>query len=239
MNNKLLLAVLFGMPLTTVAQNDLIILRNGSEIPAKIVLVDGKQITYKEKSNANSKELSQELKDVYMIRYEKRGNIYITEDGKRKTGENDKWKKQWHRIYLVRGEEIQVTNLRINENNISFTPAIDYPQSKVGTGYNIPLDKVFMVKYSDGTKDIITDITSKPKVEQVTEVVEDTVSAIKENELKVVFHNVKRNQTMAMIAKQYKVNVNDIIKWNDLPKATRKTTRLRVGTQLMIYVKPQ
>lgn len=96
-----------------------------------------------------------------------------------------------------------------------------------------------MIRYNDGTKDIITDITTpKPKIEEVAEVVEDTVSAIKENELKVVFHNVKRSQTMAMIAKQYKVSVNDIITWNDLPKATKKTTKLKQGTQLMIYVKP-
>lgn len=219
-----------------VAQNDLIVLRDGTEIASKVMQISVKEVSYKEK--ANDKQSQQiDLKDVYMVRFEKRGNIYITEDCKRITGENDKWNKDADRIYLTKGKEIQAFNLNVKENTITYT----LTQKGKGKKSNmievetISPAEVFMIKYSDGTKDIINDIQAQKEEEAKPET---QTSPVKENEKKVIFHSVKKGETLASIAQRYAVTVAEIIEWNDLSKNTKANTRLQNGTQLMVYVKP-
>lgn len=227
-------AILLCASLPSVAQNDLIVLRNGTEIPSKVMYVDTKYVTYKENLR-NKNETKQDLKEVYMIRFERRGNIYITEDCKRVTGENEKWEKNADRIYLVEGKEIQVTSLTVAEDEITYTPLGEKRTRGRGGQFGLTPSDVFMIKYSDGTKDIFTDLSVKeePKAEE-----EPTVSEVKETERQVVFHNVKKGDTLSTIAKRYGVTANDLAEWNDLPKTVKTNTRLRVGAQLMIYVEP-
>lgn len=239
-NRKTLtLMMLSLLPITLSAQNDLIILRNGNEIPSKVIQVDAKSITYKESAKAK-RELHQDLCDVYMIRYEKRGNIYITDEGKRITGENNKWEKGADRIYLVTGKEIQAFNLNVGVNEITYSLGIGKgPFRKKNSRYfsqSLSPQEVFMIKYADGTKDILTDI--RRKTEPSGEENETSITEVDENERQVVFHNVKKGETLNTIAKRYDVTVKEIIDWNDLPKTAKATTRLQSGTQLMVYVKP-
>lgn len=230
---QLLVAALCCLAGNIAAQDDLIIMRNGYEMPVKVIQVDSRLVTYKEREK-DEHTLSQDLRDVYMIRYEKRGNIYITDDCKRITGENDKWDKEADRIYLVEGKEIQAYNLSVRPDRISYT--LESKIKKKGTAWFSldPLD-VFMIKYADGTKDIITDISRKE--EPVAEE-EPTVSEVKDNERQVVFHSVKKGETLNAIAKRYAVTTKELIEWNDLPKTTKASARLQSGTQLMLYVKP-
>lgn len=223
------------------AQDDLILLRNGNEIASKVVKVDSKQVTYKE-NERDWHELHQDLKDVYMIRFEKRGNIYITADGKRVTGESDKWLKGADRIYLVSGKEIQAYDLRVGEDEITYalpsgSGLFKLAFKKKADGiFSLSPSEVFLIKYADGSKDIINDLSIRE--EPAKEEVDTLVSELKENERQVTFHNVKAGETLATIAKRYGVTAKELIEWNDLPKYTKATARLQSGTQLMIYVEP-
>jgi len=237
MRVPLLTAALCCLAGSMAAQDDLIVLRDGSELAVKVIQVDGRLVTYKERAKAK-RELYQDLRDVYMIRYEKRGNIYITDDGKRITGENEKWDKSADRIYLVEGREIQAYNLSVRADRITYSlgsgKGLFKKKSSTYMSQSVSPQDVFMIKYADGTKDIITDITRKEEPAEE----EQTVAEAQENERQVVFHNVKKGETLKSIAQRYDVSAKEIIEWNDLPKNTKPTARLQSGTQLMIYVEP-
>lgn len=228
--------------LCAMAQSDIVIMRNGSEMTAKVISVDDKLLTYKENEKKNSREMFINLREVYMIRFKERGNIYINSEGKRITGENDKWEKDATRIYLTTGREIQAYNVQVLDDRVLYTESKG-GKKKTPVTYSLRHPEVFFIRYQDGTKDIITNLatttaapTQEPQNETDGEA--DSQESKEKQELQVVFHNVKRGETLAAIAKRYGVKAADIIKWNELPKALRPTARLQADMQLMIYVEP-
>ncbi len=84
----LIFAMQLCFSIYSAAQNDLIILRNGRETTANIIQVNDREIIYAESNKKNSAEFTIPNTEVYMLRFAKRGNVYITNDGKRVTGEN-------------------------------------------------------------------------------------------------------------------------------------------------------
>lgn len=229
------------------AQDDLIIFRNGEDKQVKLVMVSSDEVTYRESVN-DGPVIKNKLKDVYMLHYAKRGNVYITEDCKRITGENQKIDKDADVIYLIKGGEILAYDLKIQENSIVYgskPKSIGLFGKKVSDmqTYTIDLQDVFFVKYKDGTKDLINDISAEHKEaeEKARKEAEEKARAEEElkkiNETKVVFHHVKKGETLAIVAKRYHVTCNEIIDWNDLPKSTKQNSKLKPEMQLMIYIK--
>ena len=112
----LLLLFLVFCPLLTCAQRDLIILRDGSERRVKIVMVKNDNTLFA----TDKKSLVQESipnKDIYMIKYDKRGNVFFTENGERISGADDaKIPSNATAIYLLRGEEIIGYNVEMDAN---------------------------------------------------------------------------------------------------------------------------
>lgn len=235
------------MPSSLLAQDDLIIFRNGDEKEVRIVMVSSDEVTYSESAKGGP-IIKDKLKDVYMLRYSKRGNVYVTEDCKRITGENQKIDKDANVIYLIKGREILAYDLKIQENTVAYSAK---PKSKSLFGkkdtvepmHSLDISEVFFIKYIDGTKDLINDITAERKEaeEQARKEAEEKAQAEEElkkiNETKVIFHNVKKGETLAIIAKRYHISCGDIIEWNDLPKNTKQNAKLKPDMQLMIYVK--
>lgn len=233
--------------LQLMAQEDLIIYRNGNEKNVKLVMVSSDLVTYRENSK-NTTEFQDSLKNVYMLKFSKRGNVYITEDGKRMTGENQKISKEANLIYLISGREIQAYSLRIEDDKVLYdskkeSGGIFNRKRTSNSAETIPLSDVFFIKYSDGTKDLIKDISAeairkeKEEAERLAREQAELEEA-KKNEKKVVFHQVKRGETLGSIAKKYKVSSAEILEWNDLPRTYKLATRLKADMQLMIYVKP-
>lgn len=238
---KAFLTIIFSFcaSVVTLAQNDIIIFRDGSEASGKVIQVGDKNIVYKASTKKNARDISVRSQEVYMIHFKERGNVYITTEGKRISGENQKIAGEQDIIYLVSGKEIPVYNLQVLEEVIKYQER--KPSKKLFVPFEtIAKEEVFMIKYRDGIKDMITDITVK-KPEAVAQTEENTAAeeADEEPEKKVVFHNVKKNETLAIISKRYGLKAADIIEWNDLPKNLKPTTRLQAGMQLMLYVKPE
>lgn len=228
------------------AQSDYIIMRDGQEIVGKIVRVDNSSVVYEASSKLislkKSEEKSLDLKDVYMLHYESRGNIYITSEGRRITGENQKIDKNADVIYLVSGKEIPAYDVRVSMDDVRFR-SHDIAKKKKKNAPNRPnpeqvfsISEVFMIKYKDGTKDILTEFV-QPSGQQ--EVVEEPQEESEVEVQQVVFHNVQRGETLNFIAKRYDVKVEDIIQWNDLPQSIKPNAKLQTDMQLMLYVKPE
>lgn len=238
---KALLTIIFSfyIPAMAAAQEDLMIFRDGSEKRAKVIQVADKRITYKLSEKKKTQEMYANPKDVYMIHFKERGNVYITPEGKRITGENRKNDKDADLIYLIKGKEIQAYNLQVLEYIITYLD--ERPKKKHFIPSNsISKDEVFMIKYKDGTKDMITDISNGQNDTEVnTNEEPKQEEQVKENELQVVFHNVKKNETLTIISKRYGLKIADIKEWNDLPEKMKPNTRLQAGMQLMLYVKPE
>lgn len=216
---------------------DHIIFRNGQESDVKLYQINDDKIVfgYIGDNTGFQKEVSS--KDVYMVYIEKQGNVYLTTDGKRITGEAKRVDpKKQDAIYLVKGAEIGAENIRITENNIK------YSVRTKGQGFSGLISKgnlsestlekseVFMIRYKSGMVDIITPIDVVPEV-----VVDTTSQKEPEPQFVVVFHEVKRGDTLNKVADNYNVSTEQLREWNDIPSRTKDNSPLATGMQLMIY----
>lgn len=233
-----------------VAAKDLVMLRNGLELQVYVVQVGNDKVVYKNSNKGDATSELIDVKDVYMIFYEKRGIVYFTLEGKRVSEDiiTTKLLKKKDdapaKVYLMKGKIIPAYNLQILENQIVFDRVVTIKRSflsskKEMSRMELHKDEVFLIKYKDGTKDIITEFASKEdsKVDD-SEVANEESNNEKseEKELQVVFHNVKSGDTLAKLAKRYNVTVDEIKEWNDLPEKLKPTARLQNDMQLMLYV---
>ena len=222
----------------SVTAKDIIMLRNGLEKEVYVVQVGNDKIVYKASKGKKAIEQFLNLEDVYMIFYEKRGIVYITQDGKRVSEDAESLKalgkkkvSSW--VYLVKGKIYPAYDLRISEDAIEFKRLSGKDFSSMIFNKN----DVFLIKYSDGTKDIITEFkpkeAPKPAIIKTPEVKpEEPVEDVQQ----VIFHNVKSGDTLAKLAKRYNVTVEEIKEWNELPAKLKPTARLQTDMQLMLYV---
>lgn len=153
------------------AQRDIIIMRNGMSFTGKVILVSNDKTIFKSKDNGQQ-ELSN--LDIYMIKYDKRGNVFFTEKGDRITdNENDnKVPKGATLVYLTDSREIAAEHLAILVDSIILTPikkkekfSIPFVRSKSNdTRIVLAKKRVFLIWHPDGTKDVITDFETLKKM---------------------------------------------------------------------------
>lgn len=219
---------------------DKIIFRDGQVMDAYITQVSKEQIQYRLSSSKDDALQSIDITDAYMIKFTKRGNVYITPEGKRITGENQKIDRDADVIYLVSGAEIQAYNLQISEDKITYMTAKKAHKGRLPQQQVLAPFQVFMICYHDGTRDIITDLTMPDPLRDgytsVENVPAEEPAPPAEPEKQVVFHSVKRGEPLSAIGERYNVSIEDIKEWNDLPGNLKGNAKLQVGTQLMIYV---
>lgn len=164
-----------------------------------------------------------------MIKYKERGNVYFKTDGSRVSGEKQKIDKNADIVYLVDGAELPAYGLEMNSDGISFRTTKDKKKARSAiNGYK--LSEVFMIIYSDGSRDIITSL-DKPKEPAPAEESQPTEP---EPQFKIVFHNTKAGDTLKNIAEKYGVTVDELREWNELDEKLKETTRLKTGMQLLI-----
>ena len=156
------------------AQKDMIILRSGMDDQGQVVMVSNDVTVFK-----NSSGEQQEIpnRNLYMIKYDKRGNVFFTETGERITDNENEGKtpKGSSLIYLIEGKEIVAFDVSIDVNNVSFFPInkkgsfLPFSSKKSDTQVKIPKERVFLIKHQDGTKDLITDFETikKRKAEEL------------------------------------------------------------------------
>ena len=237
------IAVLFLMSVAAFAQSDVLVMRDGSEKIVRIIMVSNSCVTYSERAKGGP-ELTENLANIYMLHYDKRGNVFVDSEGNRKTGMSQRYDRNADLIYLISGKEIQAYNLHIDGNRVMyeekgrtniFGKRVDanlHPSRVLSTA------EIFFIKYKDGTKDIMNDLSVAAKEKERKDAEKQEKEKPKSaDEMKVLFHNVKYGETLDIIAKRYHVVCSDLIEWNDLPKNFRHNAKLKPDMQLMIYVK--
>lgn len=217
------------------SKNDIIMLRDGSSVEAKIQQISGKSVKFKnETSGVKLDELP--VTDIYMIKYAKRGNVFFTKEGNRKTGEVNEADSRATLIYTTDYREIPAYDLEFDVDKIIYRSQKANKKNPQPARHVLGLFQVFMIIYPDGTSEIVTELD---KVPSYTEPEQKTAAAAAQQEelLKVVFHAVRQGETLQAIADRYDVTPEQIVEWNELPATTKAASRLKPGQQLMIYVK--
>ena len=169
MNNIIFIFILsLLLPLNSFAQ-DHIIFRDGREKDYKVIQVNSDKTLCKERDKKKAEEIILDNSDIYLIRYEKRGNVFFTESGERFSGKTiEKADSKATMVYLKEGKEIEAFDFEMTSDSIKF-------KEEKGRGWfttkhdkdvetkKIPKSDVFMLKYPDGTKDILTPFVSMKK----------------------------------------------------------------------------
>lgn len=168
MMKQVLFCILYIAASFTVYAQDLIILRNGDEIPCKVQLLSKEDITYITNGSRNQIASTQ----IYMIKYEARGNVFFNTDGEatfNSESVTSKLKKNDISIFLCKGEEIIASEINITANQILYKIPNNKLSSKILSKITkksdsndwqaIPKDEVFLVRFFDGTKNIINNLS--------------------------------------------------------------------------------
>lgn len=229
----LVLASAFSSP--TIAAQDVVILRSGEELKGKIIQVSQNEVKMEsKKGSVFSKPFTSSINpsDIYLIKYKERGNLYFKEDGKRVSGEKQKLDSSADIVYLCEGKEIQAWDLKHNSETITFRTTKDQKKASSST-LTVANGAVFMIKYSDGSCDVITDIT----LYKTPEVVPSEKKEDNEPQIKVVFYTVKAGDTLTKIAEEFNVSIDELREWNDISTSTKDNAKLKVGIQYIIQQK--
>ncbi|MCM1452293.1 MAG: LysM peptidoglycan-binding domain-containing protein [Clostridium sp.] len=174
-------------------------------------------------------------KDIYMYYIEAYGNTYVTPGGKRFSGEPQSAGKNVDIIYLVSGKEIGVETITRFPDSISYVEAKKRKKNEQAFAMNLDNSQVFMICYKNGMTELITNL------EQLKDVPEEAPEEAPEEEeeapqYSVVFHEVKKWDTLEKLSKMYGVSPQDIREWNDIPANFKVKAQLEIGSNLMIYV---
>lgn len=144
---------------------DFILLKNGDEIRCKILKVSNNSVTY---SIEEQKEQIPSEK-LFLIKYELRGITLFNENGEAdynseytpaKIGKKDIC------IYTINGEEIVASEVKITTETINYKIAKKgmvtnlFASKKNGEWFVLKKEDVFIIRYFDGSKDVINDLSA-------------------------------------------------------------------------------
>lgn len=167
-NRVLIMFVAFSLSISCFAQ-DFIIFRDGTERSGKIIQVDNDRTLYKamlyKKTMGRKIEVTRQVdnKRIYMLKYKTRGNVFFNLNGERifnSTAGVVKPARNAILIYLREGREIQAYNVNMNDVGLVFQES----NKKKAPLRSVNKQDVFMIKYPDGTKDILTDFGIEPEL---------------------------------------------------------------------------
>ena len=148
--------------LNKLSAQDFVLLRTGEEIWCKVELVGNGLLTYRaEKSKSN--KISLPINQVYMIKYEKRGNTFYNSNGEviKTTPSASKMSKKDIGIYLCEGEEIIASEVSMDVENVNYKKSGKnnlISSRKKGESFSIPKSQIFLIRYFDGTKELLTNL---------------------------------------------------------------------------------
>lgn len=211
-----------------------IILRDGTILDAKVQQITQNSVKFNNLT-AGIKLDEVPLKDVYMVKSGKRGNLFFTQGGRRKTGEVNDIDPKATIIYTTDYRELPVFTLEYDMDKIIYTTSLPDRQNPQPLRKTLPQSLVFLIVYPDGTSDILFDMNQEQPYQTASEL--QSAKAEQQDELKVVFHTVKQGETLAALAERYDVAIADIREWNELKPTVKDTAPLKPGQQLMLYVK--
>lgn len=168
---------LLGISLGLYAQ-DAIIYRDGRVKEVKIIQTNNDKTLFKEAGNKHAAEEYVDNKQVFMLKFKTRGNVVFNANGERvlATSERIQIPKDAIVVYYKDGREVPAYNLTMDANVVSFK------QSKKAKNRPIYSAKseVFMIRYPDGTRDILTNLAVEEQRQREREAEEARLKAQRE-----------------------------------------------------------
>lgn len=159
---------------------DAIIYRDGRVKSVKIIQTNNDKTLFKESGNKKASEEFVENTKVFMLKFKTRGNVVFNANGERilATSEPTQIPKDAIVVYYKDGREVPAYNLTMDANTVSFKT------SKKGKDRPIfsPKAEVFMIRYPDGTRDILTDLMAEEQRERERKAEEERLRTQREAE---------------------------------------------------------
>ena len=140
-----LLCLLAAIPV--LADDDVMITRDGSMIPVRVEKISTSQVTFIDLKHKRRGRLNAPADFVYMIMKEKGNNIFFDEEGNQTTSPAIKFEKKDDVVFLNKGEMFVVYNLSVGKEKVKY----QLKDKKKAPWIEIEKDQVFMIRNSDGT----------------------------------------------------------------------------------------
>ena len=171
---------LLGLTSTTINAQDAIIFRDGRVKSVKIIQTNNDKTLFRESDNKKAPEEYVENTKVFMLKFRTRGNVVFNSNGERilATSEPTQIPKDAVVIYYKDGREVPAYNLTMDANVVSFKTDKKTKNRPVFS----PKSEVFMIRYPDGTRDILTNLAVEEQQQREREAEEARIKAQREAE---------------------------------------------------------
>ena len=159
---------------------DAIIFRDGRVKSVKIIQTNNDKTLFKESGNKNASEEYVENTKVFMLKFKTRGNVVFNGNGERilTTSEHVQIPKDAIVVYYKDGREVPAYNLTMDANTVSFKTTKKAKDRPIFS----PKSEVFMIRYPDGTRDILTNLAVEEQQQRERETEEARQKAQREAE---------------------------------------------------------
>ena len=160
---------------------DAIIFRDGRVKSVKIIQTNNDKTLFKESGNKNASEEFVENTKVFMLKFKTRGNVVFNANGERilTTSEHSEIPKDAIVVYYKDGREIPAYNLTMDASVVSFKTSRRAKDRPIFS----PKSEVFMIRYPDGTRDILTNLAVAEQQQREREKEEARLKAQREAEV--------------------------------------------------------
>ena len=159
---------------------DAIIFRDGRVKSVKIIQTNNDKTLFKESGNKNASEEYVENTKVFMLKFKTRGNVVFNANGERilTTSEHTEIPKDAIVVYYKDGREVPAYNLTMDASVVSFKTSKKAKDRPIFS----PKSEVFMIRYPDGTRDILTNLAVEEQQQRERETEEARQKAQREAE---------------------------------------------------------
>lgn len=154
------LSLFWAIPL--LADDDVLITRDGSMIAVKIEKIGNSQVTFIDLKNRKRGRLNVPSNSVYMILKEKSNNIFFDEEGNQTTSAVVRFDKKDNIIFFNRGEMVVAYNISIGKKDVTF----QLKDKKGAPFFQMDKSEIFMIRNSDGTTILYNDSYQERQIKQ-------------------------------------------------------------------------
>ena len=178
---RLLIFTTFIFSLLGASAQDAIIFRDGRVKSVKIIQTNNDKTLFKESGNKKASEEYVENTKVFMLKFKTRGNVVFNANGERilTTSEHTEIPKDAIVVYYKDGREIPAYNLTMDASVVSFKTSKRAKDRPIFS----PKSEVFMIRYPDGTRDILTNLAVAEQQQREREAEEARLKAQREVEV--------------------------------------------------------
>ena len=173
--------LLLGLTNIATYAQDAIIFRDGRVKSVKIIQTNNDKTLFKKSGNKNASEEYVENTKVFMLKFKTRGNVVFNANGERilTTSEHTEIPKDAIVVYYKDGREVPAYNLTMDASVVSFKTSKKAKDRPIFS----PKSEVFMIRYPDGTRDILTNLAVAEQLQREREEEEARLKAQREAEV--------------------------------------------------------